>query len=67
MVGRWCYRIAPFVIEMWSLLPVPSARLPSVQDIVYAVGWVKTALSDVGNVLLELDDDDLGELAQVGG
>lgn len=36
-----------------------------VQDIVKALGWVRTALLDVQTVLLELDDDDLEELSQV--
>lgn len=36
------------------------------QDIVSALGWVRTMISDVQNVLLEFDDSDLEELAQVG-
>eukprot|EP00903_Cladosiphon_okamuranus_P018077 g16636.t1 len=35
------------------------------QDIVSALGWVRTMISDVQNVLLELDDRDLDELAQI--
>lgn len=31
-----------------------------------ALGWVRTMISDVQNVLLEFDDSDLEELAQVG-
>lgn len=47
-------------------LAFPSARFPWVQDLVHALGWVKVALSDVQNILFDLDEDDLGELAQVG-
>lgn len=36
------------------------------QDLMKGLGWVSTAVEDVRNVLLELDDDDLNELAQVG-
>ncbi|CAM9548841.1 unnamed protein product [Ectocarpus sp. 6 AP-2014] len=35
------------------------------QDIVSALGWVRTMISDVQNVLLEFDDSDLEELAQM--
>ena len=35
------------------------------QDIVSALGWVRMMISDVQNVLLEFDDSDLEELAQV--
>lgn len=31
-----------------------------------ALGWVKTVISDIQTVLLDLDDGDLDELAQVG-
>lgn len=48
----------------------PPARFspaePLCQDIVSALRCVKTAISDVQNVLLELDEGDLEELAQVG-
>eukprot|EP00752_Nemacystus_decipiens_P006362 g5736.t1 len=35
------------------------------QDIVSALGWVRMMISDVQNVLLEFDDSDLEELAQI--
>ncbi|CAM9347191.1 unnamed protein product [Scytosiphon promiscuus] len=35
------------------------------QDIVCALGWVRTMIADVQNVLLELDDSDLEELSQI--
>lgn len=31
-----------------------------------ALGWTRTMVSDMQNVLLEFDDSDLEELAQVG-
>lgn len=46
---------------------VPTALLATrSQDIVSALGWVRTMISDVQNVLLEFDDSDLEELSQVG-
>ncbi|CAN0193904.1 unnamed protein product, partial [Hapterophycus canaliculatus] len=45
--------------------PPPSLLPTSLQDIVSALGWVRTMISDVQNVLLEFDDSDLEELAQM--